>query len=114
VRTVMALDERPNGFYSVDFREDEFGYPCPTEVNAGRCFTTSYLSTAAGVNFMDLWCRMLNDKLYFEPINKLIDRIYDCLPAGLTWMRHIDCPELLLDAEGKVLHGGSPLTWVAG
>lgn len=97
IATVLSVDAKPHGFYSVDLREDIYGVPRPTEINAGRCFTTSYFSTAAGVNFMDLWCKLIaldTDKhsrrtLKMEPINSI--------PADLIWMRHIDCPELLLD-----------------
>lgn len=96
--TVFAIDARPNGFYSVDLREDADGIPRPTEVNAGRCFTTSYLGTAAGLNFMDLWCRTIlwGDARYRDVFP------HDSIPAGLTWMRHIDCPELLLNERGEI------------
>lgn len=94
-KTVLAIDDRPHGFYSVDLREDAGGLPRPTEVNAGRCFTTSYLSTAAGLNFMDIWCSLIGPDTYrSEP------PAFDSIPAGLTWMRHIDCPELLLNWNG--------------
>ena len=103
-RAVLALDHKPHGFYSVDLREDADGVPRPTEVNAGRCFTTSYLSTAAGFNFMDAWCTLIEGK---DPRPK--DSHFNVIPAGLTWMRHIDCPELLLAPNGApVLYEGMP------
>ena len=98
IKTVTSIDPEPNGFYSVDFREDTGGTPRPTEINAGRCFTTSYLSTAAGVNFMDMWCRAIQGVRYVGVAQT------NSIPAGLTWMRHIDCPELLIDDDGKVLN----------
>jgi carbamoyl-phosphate synthase large subunit len=95
--TVVAIDPKPHGFYSVDLREDKDGIARPTEVNAGRCFTTSYLSTAAGVNFMDLWCCLIQGETpYVEAVNSI--------PADLVWMRHIDCPELLLDVNNEPVY----------
>jgi carbamoyl-phosphate synthase large subunit len=98
MHAVTAIDSEPNGFYSVDLREDAQGIPRPTEINAGRCFTTSYLSTAAGLNFMDLWCLMIEFGSPPRDVQQL-----NSIPSGLTWMRHIDCPELLLDTNGKAL-----------
>jgi carbamoyl-phosphate synthase large subunit len=109
MRTVKAIDDHPHGFYSADFREDQYGYPCPTEVNAGRCFTTSYLSTAAGYNFMDQWARLIDAETKlgevgaFEGLPIPVAR-FNNIPEGLTWMRHIDCPELLLDPQGVPLN----------
>jgi carbamoyl-phosphate synthase large subunit len=95
IATVLAVDPEPHGFYSVDLREDVYGVPRPTEINAGRCFTTSYFSTAAGVNFMDLWCKLLADEVPRRPLASPLNSI----PADLFWMRHIDCPELLLQSN---------------
>lgn len=103
-KTVLAVDDHPNGFYSVDLREDLHRMPRPTEVNAGRCFTTSYLATAAGLNFMDLWCHLIDGVRFTStgPITNIGP--LNSIPARLTWMRHIDCPELLLDEYGQIYH----------
>ena len=37
---VYAVDDKPHGIFSVDLREDEHEIPRPTEINAGRGFTT--------------------------------------------------------------------------
>lgn len=114
-KTVLALDPTPHGFYSVDLREDRYGMPRPTEVNAGRCFTTSYLATAAGFNFMDQWVRLIEAERALDEEGVMrfaFPRMkYNVLPAGLTWMRHIDCPELLLDERGEIRsYAGMPST----
>ena len=78
---VYAVDQEPHGFFSVDLREDEHGIPRPTEINAGRVFTT-----------FGLWAMQHQPNLFtyaFEPPDK---PLIDCLPDGLTMYRHIDCP----------------------
>ena len=78
---VYAVDQEPHGFYSVDLREDEHGIPRPTEINAGRVFTT-----------FGLWAMQHDPNLFtyaFEPPDQ---PLIDCLPDGLTMYRHIDCP----------------------
>ena len=90
--TVLAVDTQAQGFYSVDLKEDENGTPRPTEINAGRCFTTSYFSTAAGLNMMDLWVRAgLGQSLPEVPRT-------NALEDGLLWIRHIDAPARLVPA----------------
>ncbi len=105
--TVRAVDGKPHGFYSVDLREDANGYPRPTEINAGRCFTTSYLATAAGLNFMDLWTVLIGAETMPDAMTP-----FDSIPADLTWMRHIDCPTLLLDPDGEPITYPLSPPWV--
>lgn len=86
---VQAVDDRPHGIFSVDMREDSDGVPRPTEINAGRGFTT-----------FGLW------SLFDESRNFMADTVeltlmglisgldypaFDALPQGLTLSRHIDC-----------------------
>lgn len=91
---VLAVDTKPHGIYSVDLREDDAGIPRPTEINAGRGFTTFGLwSLTSGPNFLDLAVRLAVDGpswwLYRPDIAQ--PEKWDALPEGLTLYRHIDC-----------------------
>ncbi|MBX5470812.1 MAG: carboxylate--amine ligase, partial [Thermoleophilaceae bacterium] len=74
----------------VDLKEDAEGVPRPTEINCGRFFTTSYFFTAAGVNIPDVYVRLALG----DPIPDLPR--YNVLEEGLYWIRHIDCPAVLV------------------
>jgi len=92
-QAILAVDPEPNGIYCVDLKCDVFGKPRPTEVNAGRFFTTSYFFTAAGAN-MPYAYTLLGLGREPEPLLE-----YDAVPADLYWIRHIDCG-CVLRAEG--------------
>jgi biotin carboxylase len=84
VRSVRAVDPRPNGVYCVDLREDESGRPLVTEINAGRFFTTSNFLAEAGANMPYHYVRLgLGEPI--EPLPRL-----DAVPAGLYWVRMVD------------------------
>jgi len=83
-KAVRVIDERPNGIYCVDLREDQEGVPGPTEINAGRWATTSPLYSEFGVNLPDLHARLAVG----ESVEPLDNDIY---PAGVRLSRHIDC-----------------------
>jgi carbamoyl-phosphate synthase large subunit len=93
-QAILAVDDEPNGIYCVDLKCDDRDLPRPTEINAGRFFTTSYFFTAAGANMPYLYILL---GLGREPIR--LPR-YDAVPAGLYWIRHIDCGWALC-AEGN-------------
>jgi carbamoyl-phosphate synthase large subunit len=82
---ILAVDAYPGGIYCVDLKCDGGGVPRPTEVNAGRFFTTSYFFTAAGANMPYQYVRL---GLGYNPAPM---EQYDAVPAGLYWIRHIDC-----------------------
>jgi len=86
---VLAIDRNASGIFCVDLKENKEGIPCPTEINAGRFFTTSYFFTHAGVNMPYYYVKLAFD----EEIPKLPK--YNVLPAGLYWIRHIDAPAIL-------------------
>lgn len=92
-RAILAVDPRPHGVYSVDLVADRRGRMVPTEINAGRFFTTTYFYTLAGLNMPYHYIRLAMD----EPAPDLPR--YDALPAGLHWIRHIDCPAVLVAAD---------------
>lgn len=85
----FAVDEKPHGIYSVDLREDADGVPRPTEINAGRGFTT-----------FGLWVLEADFNLFEYVVYGALKDIgglrmrkpeRDCLQEGLRLYRHIDC-----------------------
>ena len=86
---VLAIDPRATGIFCVDLRENENGIPCPTEINAGRFFTTSFFFARAGINMPYYYVK----SAYGETIPNLPK--YNALPAGLYWIRHMDAPTIL-------------------
>lgn len=93
IRCVKAVDENASGIFSVDLREDKDGNPIPTEINAGRFFTTSHFFTRAGVNMPYLYLKLG----YGEELPPV--KATDPIEAGLHWIRHIDCPTVLVKEE---------------
>jgi carbamoyl-phosphate synthase large subunit len=92
-QAVRAIDREAHGIFCVDMREDAEGGVWPTEINAGRFFTTSDFYAHAGFNFVSTYihCAMGN-----WPIGPQIEPI---LP-GRHWLRHIDIPsQLIIDEE---------------
>lgn len=85
LRAIHAIDERPNGIFSVDLTYDERGVANPTEINIGRFFTTHEFFTQAGLNMPSLlvklaWGEDLPDG--YPAVNPL--------PPGLAWVRGVD------------------------
>lgn len=91
---VLALDQRPHGVHGVDLKCDADGRPCPTEINAGRFFTTSLFLAEAGCNMPYHYVRLGLGRPLPEPPR------YDAIPADLYWIRHIDCGQVLV-REGE-------------
>lgn len=86
---VLAIDSKATGVFCVDLRENKNGVPCPTEINAGRFFTTSFFFARAGINMPYYYVKLA----YGEKIPELPK--YNALPEGLHWIRHIDAPTIL-------------------
>ena len=87
---VMAVTDEyspPHGIFSVDMVEDENGVPRPTEVNAGRGFTTFGLWSLFDPNTNFLAACVTLELMALKPDFPL----FDALPEGLTLSRHIDC-----------------------
>lgn len=93
IRCVKAVDPKATGIFSVDLRESVEGEPVPTEINCGRFFTTSLFFTRAGINMPYLYVKMgFGEKIpAVAPVNPV--------PAGLLWLRHMDCPTVLIREE---------------
>jgi carbamoyl-phosphate synthase large subunit len=83
-----AVDDMPHGIFSVDMREDEDGVPRPTEINAGRGFTT-----------FGIWADQTDPNLMEIVVDGATGMIgdqngqphRDMLPEGMKLYRHIDC-----------------------
>lgn len=105
---VLAVDPSPHGLFCVDLREDRDCTPRPTEINAGRFFTTSYFYTAAGLNIPSLCATLATtnaepEDLTFKFGGQELAQ-YNPLPEGLYWIRHIDCPAVLaVKEEGRLV-----------
>ena len=92
-KSVLTIDPKPNGIYCVDLKEDKDGKPIPTEINAGRFFTTSFFFANAGMLYnipranLPYMYLMMGMNLDYPKGDK-----YNILPSDLYWIRHIDCP----------------------
>ena len=90
---VLAIDSNATGIFSVDLREDKFGNPVPTEINCGRFFTTSHFYAKAGINMPYIYTKLALSEDPGEYAQ------YDPIEAGWYWIRHMDCPTVLVREE---------------
>jgi hypothetical protein len=91
LKCIYALDEKPNGIFSVDMTYDEENIPNPTEINIGRFFTTHYFFTRAGLNLPDIYVKKsLGLKV------DVLERKINPLKDGLAWVRGLDSLPLLI------------------
>lgn len=97
---VLAVDAKPHGIYSVDLKGDAAGIPRPTEINAGRGFTTFGLWSLYSHNFLDLVVRLARDGRSWWLTRPDLSEPpkYNALPEGLTLSRHIDCGHVFTKA----------------
>lgn len=105
---VLRIDPNPHGIYSIDLMEHNT-LIYPTEINAGRFFTTNLFFTTAA---MEHNCPdgNLHQKLLdiFNHKSKEWITHYNPLPENLYWVRHIDCPaQLLTKEEFEVYQNGN-------
>ncbi len=101
---VLAIDPNFSGIACVDLKENDQGTPCPTEINAGRMFTTSFFfSYASKVLYNDYSANIpyLYLKVAYEETLPKIPK-HNILPEGLYWIRHVDAPARLVK-DGKVI-----------
>ncbi len=101
---VLSIDPNFSGIACVDLKENSQGIPCPTEINAGRMFTTSFFfSLLSNVLYKDYRANFpyLYIKLaYKEEIPDLPK--YNILPKNVYWIRHMDSPGRIV-MNGKIL-----------
>ncbi|MHA1309282.1 MAG: hypothetical protein ACTSQO_00015 [Candidatus Helarchaeota archaeon] len=92
-KSVISIDKHATGIFCVDLKLDKENTPCPTEINAGRFFTSNLFFAFAGseLNIQEANLQYLYIKLgYGEYLPSNIKK-YNILPEGLYWIRHIDC-----------------------
>ena len=103
---VLAIDENATGIFCVDLKEGKNGEIYPTEINAGRFFTTSFFFAYAG-KVLNVWYAnmpYIYVKLAFGERVENVQK-YNILPEGIYWIRHIDCGiTLLYEREGIEKH----------
>jgi carbamoyl-phosphate synthase large subunit len=92
VRSIHAVDRRPNGIFAVDLTYDAHEVPNPTEINIGRFFTTHLFFTRAGLNLPYLFVKLACDEAYPAPQRRI-----NPLPPGLAWIRGMDFVPVLTD-----------------
>ncbi len=103
-RAVMAIDDNPNGAYSVDVKESEDGRPCITEVDVGKFHSTmplwgyiavKHLGLPEYANLADLYVRLGMD----EDVGEMPPKT-DLLPAGYYLLRDMDVGAFLWREDG--------------
>jgi carbamoyl-phosphate synthase large subunit len=90
LRAIRAIDASPHGIFSVDLTYDKDGIPNPTEINAGRFFTTHFFFSHAGLNMPYVFVKLALDEkppAIFQKLNPL--------PEGLVWIRGMDMEPVL-------------------
>jgi carbamoyl-phosphate synthase large subunit len=98
--SVETIDKKPNGIYCVDLKENEKGEPVPTEVNAGRFFTTSFFFSNLGERLeipranMPYMYLLLGMDMEFPKGNT-----FNILPDNMYWIRHMDCNPRMIKGD---------------
>ncbi|MFX1258466.1 MAG: ATP-grasp domain-containing protein [Promethearchaeota archaeon] len=99
-KAILSIDSEATGVFCVDLKLDKNGNICPTEINPGRFFTTSYFFSAAAkkynlpkANMPYIFVKLAYNEKIPEGPN------FNILPKDLYWIRHIDCESILI--EGK-------------
>ncbi len=91
--SILAIDKKPHGIFSVDLTYDKNGAPNPTEINISRFFTTILFFTEAGLNMP-----LMYTKLFFNEAIK-VDKRYNPLTDNYVWIRGMDFLPKLLTPE---------------
>lgn len=85
IDAIHAIDNKPNGIFSVDLTYDKKGKVNPTEINIGRFFTTIEFFTRAGLNLPYIMVKLA----YGESVPTFKKKI-NPLTSGLYWIRGMD------------------------
>lgn len=92
LEAVNSISKKPNGIFSVDFKERKDGTPCVTEVNPGRFFTPSYMYVKAGVNLPEIYLKLA----FGESTPKLPK--FNAFKKKIVWIRGIDVEPVAVEA----------------
>ena len=98
-KAIMAITDKPHGIMSVDLTYDTAGVPNPTEINAGRFFTTHEFFTRAGLNMPYIFVKLAFNEPYPE-----IKKKVNPLPENLVWIRGMDCHPILTSLDEVERH----------
>lgn len=82
--TICSVEEKPQGVYVIDVKQNKKGIFCVTEINAGRFFTTSLFYATAGVNMPYIYVA-LGLGLKIPKVSP-----YNSLSKDLYWIRIAD------------------------
>ncbi len=92
-KAILTIDEKANGIFCVDLKENTQGIPCVTEINAGRFFTTTTFFSSLGVNMPLIYTRLaFGDEV--PPLPR-----YDAAPEGFFWIRLMDKGPILVSED---------------
>jgi carbamoyl-phosphate synthase large subunit len=93
IKCINAVDESPNGIFSVDFTYDKNGTPNPTEINIGKFFTTHHFITTAGCNMPEIMVQLAFDEYQgkFDIINPCKEDYY--------WIRGMDVKPVFVTGD---------------
>jgi carbamoyl-phosphate synthase large subunit len=90
-RAVQAIDNKPNGVYTVDVKEN--GGLNVTELNSGRFHMSFYVYTEAGLNLPYYYVKLALD----EPVELPAKR--NALKAGIMTIRNTDNEPIIISAD---------------
>lgn len=94
-RAIKAVAPKATGVFCVDIKENKDGFPCITEINVGRFFTTSINFSVCGVNMPYYYILLgLGEKDSLMSLPK-----YNGIPAGWYWIRLTDMGYKLVKGE---------------
>lgn len=94
VVTIKAVEERPQGVYVVDAKQNRNNIFCVTEVNPGRFFTTSLFYPTAGVNMPYIYVALGMGL----PIPSV--KPYNSVEKDIYWIRIADGGPVMVE-EGR-------------
>lgn len=90
---INAVNIKPHGVYCVDLKEDKYGVPCVTEINAGRFFTTSIFFSRAEANMPYYYIRLM----FNDAISDVFDLPkFNALPPNIYCIRGVDREEWIV------------------
>jgi hypothetical protein len=83
---ILRIDSDASGIFCVDMKEDKWGCPRVTEINAGRFFTTSNFFSTYGANMPDTYVKWGVGLL--EEIGN--PKKYNAIEKDIMWIRGVD------------------------